>query len=328
MKQIYNFPILGNITINIDNISLGRFTKRQLKNYFVNEKSSPSDSTYIEYTNRDVSERLKKFADKYYQLGRKISVTYSSLEINEYSYTVKDNTISVKRNYKKPIWYKSLKKLYYISFGNTENKKYASLHSRYYEDILFPLLSLFALSGGYYCLHGSLLEINHKYIIISGLDGVGKSSVSNYIELNGKGRLLSDNIVLFNGQYAVPLNCAMRLPAGTNTSCEVLYTSKEFVEVFPPCVIFDKCIIDRVFNLSVSKDNFHIHPIDNSLSQLVLFLNNAPEINKANEIVSVLAYIHSLADSSGVDNNINKFYDWSIPLGKIEEAVEVLLNEC
>lgn len=328
MKQIYNFPILGNITVNIDNVPLSNFVRRQMKNYFISESNVTVDSTYIEYTSSKNSEKLKNFMNKYYRLGRNISVTDSGIDLDTYSYIINGDTIIIRKRHEKPAWYKALKKIYYISFGNTKDKQYASLHSMYYEYILFPLLSLFALSDGYYCLHGSLLEINNKYVIISGLDGVGKSSVSSYIESNNKGRLLSDNIVLFNGQYAVPFNCTMRLSKDIVTSYEILYTSKDFMEVLPPCVIFDKCAVDKIFALSIARDNFHVNTINYNLSQLVLFLNNAPEINRANKIVSVLAHINSLTEGSYESNTINKFYDLSVPLGKIEEATEVLLNEC
>ena len=328
MKQIYNFPILGNITVNIDNVPLSNFVKRQMKNYFMSESNTASGSTYIKYASRINSEKLKRFMNKYDRLGRQISVTDSGIDLDTYSYIINDDTIIIRKKNEKPAWYKALKKIYYITFGNTEDKQYASLHSMYYEYILFPLLSLFALSDGYYCLHGSLLDINNRYMIISGLDGVGKSSISNYIELSGKGRLLADNIVLFNGKYAVPLNCAMRLPKDITLSHEILYTSKEFMEVLPPSVIFEKCMVDKIFTLSVSRDDFHINTVDYSLSQLILFLNNAPEINRANKTVSVLAYINSLTDDSYENSIVNKFYDLAIPLGKIEEAMEVLLNEC
>lgn len=328
MKQLYHFPILGKVIINIPDLSLSNFTKRQLKNYFIRENNANSNSTFIEYVNCKNAKRLEEFIDKYSHLGRWISVSDSALHIDQYSYSINDDTVRIEKNMKTPLFHKTMKKIYYISLGNTAQKRHASLHSMYYESILFPLLSLLALSGGYYLLHGSLLEIKNKYIILCGLDGVGKSSACNIIERNGKGKLLSDNIVLFNGKYAVPFNCAMRLPKSAVTSYEILYTTDEFMEVLPPSVLYDKCIVDKIFTLSVSKNNFHMNTIKCNLTNLALYLNNASEINKGNRLATVLSYINTLVDNTLETNMIDEFYDVSIPFGEIEKATEVLINEC
>lgn len=328
MTQKYYFPVIGEIIFNTNDTLLALFTKRQLKNYFLSEDKALINKTSIEYRSDTAIEKLENFISSHNMLARNIQVSANQLIVEQYVYKINDNKIIVEQC--KPISFKRtlLKNIYYLTIGNTKRKKYASLHNKYYEKVLFPILSLYALKEGYYCFHASLIEINNKYIIISGLDGVGKSSISNKIDLMNKGRLLADNIVLFDGISAIPLNCVMRLAACESTKYEVLYQTKDFLEVLPANLAYEKCYIDKIFNLSVAKEKVSIKKIECELSYLTLFLNNAPEICRANKLLSVLTYINLVTNAKSETYTIHNFYNLSVPYGKIEEAMEVLINEC
>lgn len=328
MQQKYSFPVIGEITLNTNDASLALFAKRQLKNYFLSEKKTITNTTSIECISDTEIKKMKSFIASHDMLGRNIVVSENQIIVEQYFFKLDGNKLIIEQCKSTSFVHTLLKNIYYLTIGNTKRKKYASLHSKYYEKVLFPILSLYALKEGYYCLHASLVEINNKHIIISGLDGVGKSSISNKLDFMNKGHLLADNIVLFNGIFAIPLNCVMRLAKYEDTKYEILYQAKDFAEVLPAHLVYEKCCIDKIFNLSVAKEKFSLNKINCEMSYLTLFLNNAPEIARANKLLSVLAYINLESGYKFSKQNLSNFYSLSIPRGKIEEAVEVLINEC
>ena len=62
--------------------------------------------------------------------------------------------------------------------------------------IYFPICWFLEREQGLHMLHASCVELRNGAVILPGLSGVGKSTVSMYLLSKMAGRLLSDNLVL------------------------------------------------------------------------------------------------------------------------------------
>lgn len=332
MVYYYKFPIVGDLSIYITDKALAEFTKRQLGNYFVKEeknlikRNSPIE---IIYQNEECSNSLNDYIEIVKSLSRKCYCTDGKAVIEDFIYETKGNAVHIylkpQRKIKK--LRSILKKIYYLTFGNSREKKYRSIHSEYYRYVFFPICSLYTIMGGFYCIHGSLLEINSHNIIISGLDGVGKSSIGNLLESKGYGRILSDNCVLYNGEYAVPMNCTMRLCYSETIEYPIIYRAKEFVEVLPTTVLTTPCKVEKIFNISVGKELKVSKLNERYNTEFVLYLCGASEINRANKFLSPFLYIY-MQNERKINERKMDLIDVKIPYGEIEEGVKVIIDEC
>lgn len=72
--------------------------------------------------------------------------------------------------------------------------------------IYFPVCWFLERERGLHLLHASCVELRNGAALLPGLSGVGKSTVSMYLLAKMGGRLLSDNLVLYDTQkvYACP----------------------------------------------------------------------------------------------------------------------------
>lgn len=331
MIYYYSFPLIGEVTLLIKDKALAEFTKRQLGNYFVKETIAVKMKFPIEitYENEECYSILNNFVNTVKLLSRKCTCSDGELIVEDLVYKVKDHKIYIYNRSKNTFQKvkKILKKLYYLTIGNSKEKKYSSLHSEYYKSLFFPICSLYTMLYGFYCIHGSLLQVNSHTIVVSGLDGVGKSSISILLEEAGQGKILSDNCILYNGEYAVPLNCAMRLCNVEKVKYPIIYKAKEFIEVLPETSINNPCKVEKIFNVSIGKELKLTKLNDSHNTELVLFLNGASEINRANRFLSPFLYINMQ------NERIHKMmgsdlYDVKIPFGKIREGIKVIIDEC
>jgi len=317
MKRIeLKLPLIEEITLYICNNELAEFTQRQLYNYVVNIqelKENNTATTIILATNQIFIKKMKPLFTKNQKLGRQYKIDNNILNIPNFEYHLSNEALEIIYTKKEKIkWYKGKKKA-----------TYSKCHINFYEQILFPIFSLYAIYDGYYLIHGSLLMFNDNAFILSGLDGVGKSSLSNLLQQKGA-KILADNFVLYNGKTAIPLNMAMRLEPKQDTQLEVLYSDKDLKEVLPIDILDHTICVNKIFLLSIS-DKLEFKKISNNPVLWSLFLNLAPEIGSANNFIAPVLY-NSL-EITKLDFN-GGFFIIKIPLGELEKGLEVLLNEC
>ncbi len=308
----FNLPVLGNIEIAITTDELAEFTKRQLFAYYQNmEKlNHQSDKNCLIIKSDLILTKAKDYFSKNKILGRAYHIKNNELHFANLRYVYSNDSLLIETTFKeaKNKWYKKRKKL-----------NYAQCHIRFYHQILYPIFSLYTLLNGYYLVHGSLINFEGKNIIISGLDGVGKSSLSNILVKNNA-KLYSDNFVLFNGKNAIPLNLAMRLDPKQDTNMQVLYKDEDLQEVLSEYRINKALTVDKFIVLYVS-EQLKLQKCNSNLIPWVLYSNNAPEICAANAVITPFLI-----------NKINKYNEMvtkylSVPMGRLDDAMELLKND-
>lgn len=320
------FPLIGTVDALINGTAFFNFISRQLANYIDETKQIEGDyfnkclSCELFAQEDKIMKKISEFFRNDFSLGRLIKVEGKSLSFmgTEYQLQKEKFCIKSRTNFVKKV-------LAFKKKSNIEKLQYADYHITFYNLLLFPIFSLYCLLDGYYLIHGSLLEYNKTVYLLTGLDGVGKSSISNII-LSAGGKILADNFVLFNGKYAIPFNMAMRIDTTQITDMPILASYEEFKEVLPPKSHEGRIIPDKIIVLSIEgKDNVQKTSLTQlNMTTLSLYLNNAPEINAANNFITPFLY-HSISKTKDLDIGgvILK-----VPMGKIESAIESLLNDC
>jgi len=311
------FPLIGDVSIDIKSSDLFEFTKRQLKNYIVSHSSIPNIKSFVSLNVPSINNT--NFEDII--LGREIKFKDNELHISKKS---RIQTLSYKYNFNDHLTLNiDLKKksLYYLK--NLLSSKYSINHILFYQTILYPIFSLYAMQDSYSLVHGSLIKINDKYIVLTGLDGVGKSSLSYELLLRGH-KILADNFVLSNGKSFVGLNMPIRLDLENDTKENIIYEDDNLKEVLFDFKEDNAVVVDNVYFLSIS-ENLAIKELDkNIVTQNWHLINNgAGEILEANLFNLPFLYQNSLTKS--LDISSYRSYSFSIPKGKIKEAVEELI---
>ncbi len=311
------FPLIGNISIDIKSSDLYEFSKRQLKNYIISTCSTSNLQSFISLNVSSINNinfedvifgREIKFKDNKLNIRKK-----SRIQTLDYKYEFNDN-VSLNIDLKK-------KSLYYLK--NILSSKYSINHILFYQTILYPIFSLYAMQDSYSLVHGSLVKINDKYIVLTGLDGVGKSSLSHELLLMGH-KILADNFVMSNGKNFVGLNMPIRLDSENNTKNNIIYEDNNLKEVLFDFKEYNAVLVEHVYFLFMSK-KLDIQELDkNIVSQNWQLINNgAGEIREANLFNLPFLYQNCLTKSLDIGNHKN--YAFSIPEGKIKEAVEELI---
>ena len=308
----FDLPAIGDVEVSIVSHEVAEFTKRQLFLYLVAEAQTNDDTrkNSIIVKNKKLLEQCKKFFGTQKKLGRAYCVQDNSVAFSGLKYILENDRFIIKTpTDKKRKWYQFKKKL-----------NYAQCHIRFYNQILFPLFSLYTLFDGYYLVHGTALRYKKQNIIISGLDGVGKSSLANLLSAKADA-IYADNFILFNGKSVMPLNLAMRLDPKQNTNLRVLYRDNDLQEAIPNVAQTKTANIDKIVLLYIG-DKLEITRGTNNLTGLVLFSNNAPEINAANNIIA--PFLYNAIKHSGIQKLPQGVQMLSCPLGMLDKAVEVL----
>lgn len=310
-------PLIGNISIDIKSKDLFEFTKRQLKNYIISQSSTPNIKSCVSLnvlsiTNTNFEDiilsREMKFKDNKLNVSKK-----SRIQTLSYKYDFNDPltlTIDLKK-----------KSLYYLK--NLLSSKYSINHIYFYQTILYPIFSLYAMQDSYFLVHGSLIKINDKYVVLTGLDGVGKSSLSHELLLQGH-RILADNFVLSNGKFFVGLNMPIRLDLENDIKENIIYEDDNLKEVLFDFKEDKAVVVDNVYFLSIG-ERLEIKELDkNIVTQNWHLINNgAGEIREANLFNLPFLYQNSLTKS--LDIGSYRSYSFSIPKDKIKEAVKELI---
>jgi len=312
------FPIIGNISIDIKDENLALFTKRQLSNYIVSKKDVNTGSYFVSIE----LENNKKVAFDDIVFGRDIKFKENSLNISKNSRIDNINyKYSFEKNIRIDIIFKK-KLAYYLK--DLINSKYSQIHMLFYKTILYPIFSLYSLVDNYYLVHGSLLRLKDKNIVLTGLDGVGKSSLSNELVLNGA-KILADNFVLFNGKDFIGLNMPIRLDLENETTENIIFKDDNLKEVLYKDIENNHIKVDMVYFLNIS-NNLKIEQMDSDIAKLNWnFINNgASEIIGANSFCLPFLYQNMINKKQKIDNGI-EYLNFSIPKGKIKEATKELM---
>lgn len=312
-KLFFNLPIIGELEILVSRNELAEFALRQMNAYYQNCVDIDENicGSKLIITNTAFLAKARKFFETNRMLSRQYKVQENCIYVSGLKYEfLSDKLVITYWQNEKTKWYKKTRAL-----------DYPQCHIRFYNQILFPLFSLYSIFDGYYLIHGSLIGYKNKTFIISGLDGVGKSSLSNLLA-QSSAEIYSDNFVLFNGAKSVPFNLAIRLEPDKPTNMRELYRNHELKEVLSPSNAKRPLIVESIVALSVG-DAVELSRGGNNISALCLFCNNAPEICAANQIVTPFLYDH-INKHCKTDIQIRKL---SVPFGKIDQGMEVLIHE-
>lgn len=328
MKSLYfEFPLIGQCILYFPSDSLATFVSRQLKNYVIKVTDVFCDDCEIEIFNNEIIKLLKDIIDKNLYYSRNFKVAKGIILLDNIEYKCAKESLKIKYKQNKSIIHKAkrgIKKIMCIS----SLMKYRNNSGVFYARYLFPLLSIYAGCYGYYCIHGSLIRLKDKNIVLTGLDGVGKSTMANMLS-SEEGDILSDNIVLFNGITALNFNLAMRIDLDTETKYQTLFKQNDFKEVLPDVTKYGEVAVDSFYNLIRDQTNKtpYLEKVCYSPVSWALYLNVAPEIGQANRLLAPWNYVWAsgLRDDKAFQFQI---YNLFIPENGIREAKEVIINEC
>ncbi|MDR1523397.1 MAG: hypothetical protein LBS29_05565 [Endomicrobium sp.] len=260
MKRLeFRLPLLEEVKIEVWDDQLADFAQRQLKNYLINISS--------------------------FNLEEKICVTIICNNSN--LLTIANSFLNTDKIFSKQFRVKNHRMHLFNSEIFLEDKFFykstKNVVAKFYAD--YPIFSMYSLVGNFFLVHGSFVKIGNKNILITGLEGVGKSSLSNELQKNGC-EVLADNFVLFNGKEVCPLNMAMRLDLCQPTGkLRVLYEDNNLKEILPELVVHQIIKPDEILILTIS-DIFEFREVKLDVMSLILFLNNACEIGAANNFIS------------------------------------------
>lgn len=276
----FELPIIGKIEILVCDKHLKEFILRQFSNYVI---STDDRKTILDngqaYIYTDI-----KFSDVcLFEKGiysRKFRVNEQGIYYENVMLGNNDGNLYIKVLGRRERAIK-LKDVYY-KFN--QRNKYAKYHAMFYRTILFPIFSLYALMDGFFLIHGSTLSYNGHMFAVTGLDGVGKSTLTTKLCQRGA-NILSDNFTLYNGREVVPLLMPLRVEADLEVAgFDVLYRDDKMKEIIKYNNQENKIELENVFVLSIAekfacKDS-HIGKLD-----WVMYMNNAPEICDANRFI-------------------------------------------
>jgi len=308
-----NLPVVGTVFLSIKDKQLFIFSKRQLKNYIVNIFT---DNTNVDFVTIDTSID-KKFKDII--LGRQVKFKDNRFDFSinskvqriKYKYNFNAN-LTINISFKKKIFYilKSLIK-----------SNYSMNHILFYQTILYPIFSLYSLVDNYYLVHGSLIKMKDKHIVLTGLDGVGKSSLSNELALNNA-KILADNFVLFNGEKFIGISMPIRLDLDNETKENIVFQDNNLKEILFEYNEFKAVKVDNIYFLSIGNE-FILKEIDKNLAlyNWSLINNGAGEILDANLFNMPFIY-QNIFEKSILLNKNEKYFQLTIPKGKIKEALK------
>lgn len=328
MQGIFQLPLIGRVEIRCYEKGFYEFIKRQMYCYFEEDtRKFNQKESYIAGIKITEHQTVEKFADILsgtYKLSRNINVKDGRMCVGDVVYEIHDGKLEIFASIITKLRQMKVK----IGAGIlSREKNYTRYHNMFYQYVLYPIFSLYSVRG-YYLIHGSIVEAGAKTIVLTGLDGVGKSSLAN--EFQKKGAILQgDNFVLWNGLQVVPFQLAIRLSPQQKTEMQVIYTDRNVKEIISATGHTTERIPDYFFILLISNRLF----IENLEMQQVYFsnyLNNAGEIGAANSFLSPFYFAFMQKKKSNEKNGMYniKTSIIGIPKGKLEEGVKLIEDEC
>lgn len=332
-RFIVRLPLIGECTISLREKKIYEFAMRQLTNYLIesvdseiySKKENGIANIYI--TNDEIVKNYRQYAKENIGLSNELLWNSNEIEANGYLFRILKDELNI-TIIKAISTSQKMKNFYHILKSNTEEKKYAILGNKFYDYVLFPLFTVYAACFGLFCIHGSLIkDKNNKNILITGLNGVGKSTLSDMICESNENILLADNIVLFDGVNGLNFNLAMRLEVDSPTKMPVIYQNSKIKEVLATNFDYGLRKIDAIYNLfrSVERQELRVTKKIIPAYAWIKYLEIAPEVGNANDILASWFFLYSFWHNQEFKNFEINFLE--VPDNKLIYAKELITNE-
>ncbi len=325
-------PLLGVCNIYFDKEDITKFSYRQLGNYVINNPIKDSlyskkGNAVLKFQSETIVQKFRAYSNFSPVLKKGACWKNNNIDLGEYSFSLTSDSLLI-TVHEAEGKINTLKNIYRMLISNTEEKKYALLGGQFYHNVLFPMLAVYAAVHGLFCVHGSLIHTFSKQnIILSGLDGVGKSTLADMICSEAGNMLLADNIVLFNGKQALNFNLAMRLEAAAKTGNKVIYSNNKIKEILPPALNYNLCKVNKIFNILLDNTGSTVTKMEiaSTPHDWIMFMENAPEIGQANHILAYWLFNHGLLERH--ENITVPIVSIAIPKGMLIQGKELIENE-
>lgn len=311
MRMGFEFPVLGKVDICVHNKKFADFIRRQFVTYYYESSNSNQDGLII-VNNLKLINQLKKILSKELALSREFIIKNHVLIYKNVIYKIDNGKLSIQ-----VLPCKNIKKRVINQICRFRLGEYGFFHNKFYYEVLFPIFSLYAMQG--FCiLHGALIQdINGRDIVLIGLDGVGKSSLSILFQQK-KAKSFCDNFLLSDGYNFVPLNLSVRvdLDVPINDSYTEIFRNKKLREVsnFNNCRTL--CKVEKVYIIYIAEKLFSTEK-SISLINLINYSNGACEIRDANSYIAPFSLLASYSKDKCLCANYI-----GIPKGKLLDGLK------
>lgn len=313
---VLELPGLGLVKVDIHEKRLFEFTRRQLSLYALEEEKVASDEAFVRINIQgdfQLIPDIKISREFNFRNGRvEFTRKFRAMTLS-YRYRIDSTGIDIEIQLTKR-----------LAFLVTQLKRgyYGLSHFLFYNSILFPIFSLHSIIGGYYLLHGSVLKIGSKVILLSGLDGVGKSSLAASL-VNSGAELICDNFVLYNGHTCMPLNLPVRLERYDGTIGKKIFSARQHVEVLFSGKHRYPLVIDQTYFLAIAT-HFSVHELKmyQGFGASAIINNAADEIREANHFCAGFVLLNKIRYGNHEMDFVyqKKAQLLSVPRGKLDLA--------
>jgi len=322
-QLILEFPVIGRVLLKINDIRFSDYVERQLSNYILDTTLCDGFYGDIEIVFSDQSDCMDRLPEKKIKASTGVELSKSEITI-EKKYSFKSFTYIYRNNFEDVTVSVFEKHVLGLNYSRIKQGEYGYLHSRFYDLILKPIISMFSLVGSYKVIHGAIASNGKKRILIYGQDGVGKTSIMG--ELGKKGYSIeSDNLSLFNGVSAIGLSVPIRLEKNKEPpgACKLLYQTNNLNEWLPDnnCLLgFD---LSNIYCLTMGSIGLKKQCLT-TMERMVSISNGAPEVNNLNEFLSFIGYVDLFKnDDTNVSSVIGAHHEIiNNVTGKLFEVVE------
>lgn len=318
---IINFPALGQLEASISNTELFEFSRRQFSSYLTGESEANGGNDIV---NIRIRKSLPLTPD--FKLSREINFSTGKLEFTKrftamdlhYKYKFSEDGVEVNVQIRRRLLFCA---------ALLKRGKYSISHLLFYNAVLFPIFSLLSLFEGYFVLHGSLLRIGERVLLLTGLDGVGKSSLASMLVKSG-GVLLSDNFVLYNGKVGLPLTLPVRLDRYTKHTGNVIFDAGRHLEVLFPTEEKTPLEIDFTYLLTIaSSPSFADLQLRLDSGKALVINNVADEVSEANRFCGPFLLANQILYGSNTTSSagLTPCQLLAVPKGELDSALRRIL---
>lgn len=314
----FKFPLIDKVKIHLPKGSFCDFVRRQFSAYFICCQETDKCNWIVECECKQASKCYQQAVIHNYQLSRNFKIRDKMIEYGRFKYVCSGTKIYIFYNERNGRFRNCARNMKRFLLSADRTRMYEYNHKRFYTEILFPIFSIYSMMG-FYLLHGSILE-NQKgrYTALTGLDGVGKSSLAVMLQKSGW-KSCSDNFMLTNGLNYIPLNLTIRIDPGQSAGAEILYMDKNIKEMNDGNTLYKMVRLDKMYCLYICR-KLEIRSIHTDFLSLLYYCNGAPEIKEANSFCSPF---RNFVKQSLYETDLEML---GIPKGKLEDGCEVIIH--